>query len=70
MTDSPKLGRPKKPAAERRSSVLYLKLTAAERAAIDRAADGEPTVWARSVLLRAAKRAAPSTDTPQSPPAR
>jgi len=56
VTDTPKRGRPPKPAEDKRSSVLYLKLTEAERATIDAAADGEPSVWARDVLLRAAKR--------------
>lgn len=56
MADQPKRGRPPKPAAEVRSHALNLKLTAAERAAIDRAANGKPTAWARGVLLRAARR--------------
>jgi len=53
-----KLGRPPKTDAERRDSVVYLKVTAAEKAAIDAAGQPEPSVWARDVLLRAAKRRA------------
>jgi hypothetical protein len=52
-----KLGRPPKHAAERRTAQLLLKLTEAERALIVAASDGEPTVWVRKVVLRAAKRA-------------
>ena len=50
-----RLGRPPKPTSEKRSAVLYLKLTPAERRLIDSAAGDQPTVWARRVLLRAAK---------------
>jgi uncharacterized protein (DUF1778 family) len=52
-----KLGRPPKSPAHKRSEQLLLKLTPAERALIVKAADGEPTIWAREVVLRAAKRA-------------
>lgn len=38
-----------------RSEVLYIKLTPAEKELVD-AADEEPTVWAREVVLRAARR--------------
>lgn len=37
-------------------AAINIKLTSADRAKIDAAADGEPTAWARDVLLRAAKR--------------
>ena len=55
--DKPKIGRPPKPAEERRTAQLLLKTTPAERELIDAAAGAEPvTVWAREVLLRAARR--------------
>lgn len=52
----PRRGRPPKAAADKMSAALHIKLTEAERAEIDAAADGEPTAWARAVLLRAARR--------------
>jgi hypothetical protein len=56
MPDSPKRGRPPKSVGEKLSTAIHIKLTAAQREAIYKAADGEPTAWARDVLLRAAKR--------------
>ena len=50
-------GRPPKPKGERRSNVLRILLTAAERRALDKAAKGralETSTWARMVLLAAA----------------
>lgn len=57
-----KMGRPPKSPDERRTESMKLPLTAAEKAAIESAAevDGEkPVTWARDVLLRAAKRRTP-----------
>ena len=51
-----KRGRPPKSDAERRDSVVYIKVTVAEKASINEAGQPEPTAWARDVLLRAAKR--------------
>lgn len=56
MPEEIKRGRPPKPASEKRSAAINIKLTEAERAEIDRAANGEPTAWARGVILRAARR--------------
>jgi uncharacterized protein (DUF1778 family) len=50
-------GRPKKPPEEARTDVLRIRLTEAERAAIDEAAQSrglETSTWARSELLRLA----------------
>jgi len=52
----PKRGAPPKPPEERRSVLLPIRLTKAEKAEIDAAADGKASTWARGVLLRAAKR--------------
>ena len=52
-------GRPKKPEGEARVNVLRIRLTPAERAALDRAASArgeEVSTWARSELLRLAVR--------------
>lgn len=51
-----KRGAPKKPPEERKSVTLPIRLSEAEKALIDAAADGKASTWARSVLLRAAKR--------------
>jgi hypothetical protein len=51
-----KLGAPVKPPEERRSVLLPIRLTEAEKAAIDSAANGKASTWARNVLLRAVKR--------------
>ena len=56
MTTPPKPGRPPIAAADKRSEQLLLKLTPAERTLIVSAAGGQPTIWAREVVLRAAKR--------------
>lgn len=50
-------GRPKLPRGEERTSVLQIRLRAADRKALERAAkaQGEPVSgWARAVLLREA----------------
>jgi hypothetical protein len=54
----PVMGRPKLPPDERMDKLLKIRLTAAERAELDRAAGGDTSTWARELLLRAAKRAA------------
>lgn len=50
------MARPEKPPEERKENVLRIRLTDEEREALDRAADGRTSTWARDVLLRAAKR--------------
>ena len=54
--EQPRRGAPIKPPEERRSVLLPIRLTEAEKAAIDTAASGKASTWARDVLLRAAKR--------------
>ena len=49
-------GAPQKLPEERRSAMLPIRLTEAEKAEIDTAAEGKASAWARDVLLRAAKR--------------
>ena len=56
MKDKPRRGRPVKPDSERRGAVVYLKVTPGEKELIDTAGAPEPTVWARTVLLKAAAR--------------
>jgi hypothetical protein len=54
-----KMGRPPKPAAERRTDDMKIPLSAAEKRQIQAAAevgDEKPVTWARNALLRAAKR--------------
>lgn len=51
-----KRGAPTKPPEERRSVLLPIRLTQAEKDAIDAASNGKASTWARGVLLRAAKR--------------
>ena len=51
-----KMGAPVKPPEERKSVLMAIRFTEAEKAAIDSAADGKASTWARDVLLRAAKR--------------
>ena len=53
----PKRGAPKKPPEERRSVLLPIRLTEAEKADIDAAAEGKASTWARGILVRAARRA-------------
>lgn len=52
----PKRGAPEKPPELRKSVLLGVRMTEAERAEIDEAADGKASTWARDVLLRAARR--------------
>lgn len=49
-------GRPQKPQGQALSASLKIKMKPADRDLIDRAAGGEPTVWAREALLRLARR--------------
>ena len=51
-----KRGAPEKPPEHRRSVLLGVRMTEAERAEIDSAAEGKASTWAREVLLRAARR--------------
>jgi len=51
------MGRPKKPPGEAKTSVLRIRLSPAERAALDAAAQArgeEVSTWARAELLRLA----------------
>lgn len=60
MTRKPRMGRPPKPKGEARGSLLSLRLTPVERAAIDLAAElagQSASEWARILLIAAAKRA-------------
>ena len=49
-------GRPEKPPEERKSVMVPIRLTTAEKAQIDAVADGNVSEWARGVLLKAARR--------------
>ena len=53
---TPKRGAPEKPPEQRKSVLLGVRMTAAERDEVDAAADGKASTWAREVLLRAARR--------------
>lgn len=48
-------GAPKTPAAKRRSEMVPIRFTKAEKAAIDAQADGNTSAWAREILLKAVK---------------
>ena len=55
----PKLGAPPKPPEERKGDAVQVRLTAAERAACEKAAattGQKMSAWARATLVRAAKR--------------
>lgn len=58
MATVTRMGRKPLPPEDRRAKPLRIRLTGAERAEIDKAADGQSSTWAREVLLRAARRAA------------
>jgi hypothetical protein len=49
-------GAPEKSPEERKTVLLGVRLTEAEKAAVDAAAGGKASTWARDVILRAAKR--------------
>jgi hypothetical protein len=51
-----KMGAPVKPPEERKSVLMAIRFTEAEKAAIDSAAEGKASTWAREVLLKAARR--------------
>jgi len=50
------MARPEKPAEERKTNVLRIRLTEGERAKLDEAAKGKTSTWSRTVLLKAAQR--------------
>ena len=53
------MARPTKPKGEQRSNTLRIRLTGAERKALDAAANTnvlDTSTWARAVLLRLAKK--------------
>jgi hypothetical protein len=56
---TPERGRPPKPDDERKSAQLRIRLTDEERKALDAAADGKTSTWARKLLLKAALRRKP-----------
>jgi hypothetical protein len=54
---SVKMGRPKKPVDQLQAESIYVRVTVAEKRAVEAAAgDRGLAAWAREVLLRAAKR--------------
>ena len=62
----PIMVRPVKPDADRKVNVLRIRLTDEERAALDIAAHGRTSTWARRVLLKVAqskRHSEESTDT-------
>jgi hypothetical protein len=48
-------GAPKKAPEERRSELVPIRFTKAEKESIDTAAGGNTSAWARDILLKAAK---------------
>jgi hypothetical protein len=52
-----RIGRPPKPAEERQTARLEIRMTPADLERIEQAANGKTSTWARDVLVRAAKRA-------------
>lgn len=51
-------GAPRKPPAQRRSVLVPIRVTQAEKEEIDAVAGDNTSAWAREILLRAAKRLA------------
>jgi hypothetical protein len=51
-----KLGRPPKPASERQTARLELRMTEAELKLIEKAGGENTSRWARETLVKAAKR--------------
>jgi len=49
-------GAPEKPPGDRKSVLLGVRMTTAEREEVNAAAEGKASTWAREVLLRAARR--------------
>jgi hypothetical protein len=61
VMENKRMGRPPKPANERKTAAMLIPMTDAEREQIRTAAEADeakPVTWARDVLLRAAKRRA------------
>jgi hypothetical protein len=56
MEKPPERGRPPKKNADRKTAELRIRLTEAERAELDAAADGSTSTWARNLLLREARK--------------
>jgi hypothetical protein len=54
--ESKRMGRPPKPAEERQTERLEIRMTAKERALIERAGGANTSGWARRVLVKAARR--------------
>src|SRR5687768_7194374 len=54
--ETKRMGRPPKPAAERQTARLELRMTDAELKLIERAGGENVSKWARNVLVRAARR--------------
>ena len=48
-----KLGRPPKRVQDRKTSILRIRLTPEQKKVLERAAEGDVSTWARSVLLKA-----------------
>ena len=61
MTTLLRMGRKPLPDNERREKPLRIRLSRDERAAVDKAAGGKTSQWARNVLLKAARRATKQT---------
>jgi hypothetical protein len=49
-------GRPPKPPDEQRSELFTIRVTPDERSQIEKAGGEKPSIWARDVLLKAARR--------------
>jgi hypothetical protein len=54
--ENKKLGRPPKPASERQTARLELRMTEAELKLIEKAGGENTSRWARETLVKAAKR--------------
>jgi len=54
--ETTRMGRPPKPAAERHTARLEIRMTAADLRVIEKAAGGKTSTWARQVLVKAARR--------------
>jgi hypothetical protein len=54
--ESKRMGRPPKPASERQTARLELRMTEAELRLIEKASGENVSKWARETLVRAARR--------------
>jgi hypothetical protein len=54
--ETTRMGRPPKPATERQTARLEIRMTGAELKLIEKAGGGKTSTWARQVLVKAAKR--------------